>query len=60
MSKPLSVSDVVKQTGRARRTIQSALARGVLRGYQLSGGSGAWVINQADLDDYLRRHPKEG
>jgi excisionase family DNA binding protein len=53
MNTPLSVRDVVEQTNIPKRTIQAALARRDLKAHKFGGITGAWVIEQADLDAWL-------
>lgn len=52
-SPPLTVAQASKQTGRPRRTIQHAIARGELRAEKLGDNTSAYLIQQRDLDKWV-------
>lgn len=49
----LSVVQAAACSGVSRRTIQRAITDGELKAHKLGPGTTAYVIDQADLDDYL-------
>lgn len=56
MPKPfISVVEAVEQTGIRKRTLQHAIAKGWLPAHKMPGLTGAYLIDPADLDDYLTR-----
>lgn len=52
---PLSVMEAATQKGISKRTIQAAIARGDLRAHQLPGRTGAYLIEQRDLDKWAAK-----
>lgn len=55
---PLSVTEASEQTGIPKRTLQAAIARGDLKGHQMPGRTGAYMIEQRDLDRYMAKREK--
>jgi excisionase family DNA binding protein len=51
---PLSVAEVVARTGIPRTTVHADIARGRLPAHKLSGRTGAYLITQADLQEWGR------
>jgi excisionase family DNA binding protein len=52
---PMSVAEVAYETGIARRTVQQALTDGELKAHKFPGQTGVWVIERADVTDWLKR-----
>ncbi len=50
---PITVTQVARQTGIPKRTIQLALANGEIKAHKLFGRTGAWIIDRAGLDAWL-------
>lgn len=52
-NRPLSVIEAVQQTGIPKRTIQHAISQGWLPAEKLPGLTGAYLIDQTDLDAWV-------
>lgn len=52
---PLSVTQAAVQSGLAKRTVQYAIANGLLRAHKMPGRTGAYLISPADLTAWLDR-----
>lgn len=52
---PLSVLEAAKQKGVAPRTVRYAILHGALRAHKMPGRTGAYVINQRDLDRWFAK-----
>jgi excisionase family DNA binding protein len=60
MSKvPLSIGQVVERSGIPKRTIHNAVARGELKSMKLPGLTGAYLIDEDDLDRWLAGRQQE-
>lgn len=51
-NRPLSVAEAAEKTGRAGRTIRYAIKAGHLKAEKLPGSTGAWLIQERDLDKW--------
>ena len=49
---PLSVAEAATRTGIPKRTIQHAIATGRLPAHKLTGTTGAYLIDETDLDHW--------
>lgn len=56
---PISVAEASAQKDIPKRTIQAAITRGELRAHKLGGLTGAYVIDQRDLDRWADRREQE-
>lgn len=56
---PLSATDASLQTGIPKRTILWAIRKRYLKADKLSGSTGAYVIQQRDLDRYVKTHQRD-
>jgi hypothetical protein len=54
----LTVSDAAGQYKLAKRSIQDAILRGKLPARKLSGATGAYLIKEADLREWLFTRPR--
>lgn len=52
---PLSATEAADQTGIPKRTILHAITMGWLKAHKLSGLTGAYVIEQRDLDKWTAK-----
>lgn len=52
---PLSAADAAAQTGIPKRSILWAISTGKLKAHKLGGETGAYVIDQRDLDRYIAK-----
>jgi excisionase family DNA binding protein len=50
---PLNVAEAAQRTGIPKRTLQNAIATGRLKAYKLPGATGAYLIEDADLDRWV-------
>lgn len=50
---PLSVREAAAQTETPKRTVQAAITRGDLKAHKLDGLTGAYLIDQRDLDKWV-------
>lgn len=50
---PVTVSEACDQTGKPKRTILHAITRGDLPAHKLAGATTPWLIEQADLDQWI-------
>jgi excisionase family DNA binding protein len=57
-SPPLSATDASSQTGIPKRTILWAISNGKLKAHKLGGSTGAYVINQRDLDRFVAKRER--
>jgi excisionase family DNA binding protein len=56
---PLSVTEAAEQAGEPRRTIQWAIQQGHLKAHKMPGRTGAYLIQQRDLDRWLTKREQE-
>jgi excisionase family DNA binding protein len=56
---PLSVAEASERSGVPKRTIQYAITMGWLKAHKFTGATGAFVIEQADLDRWLEKRADE-
>jgi excisionase family DNA binding protein len=47
---PLSIAEAAARTGIPKRTLQHAIATGRLKAHKFPGKTGAYLIDQRDLD----------
>lgn len=52
-SPPVSVAEIVAEHGIPKRTVIAAIERGDLKAHKLRGLTGAYVIDQRELDRWL-------
>jgi excisionase family DNA binding protein len=52
---PLSAAQAARHTGIPKRTILAAITRGELPAHKMPGRTGAYLIDQIDLDTYVAR-----
>jgi len=53
MPQPITVAEAAEQTGVPKRTIQAAIARADLKAHKLAAATGAYLIQQRDLDNWI-------
>lgn len=56
---PLSATEASSQTGIPKRTILWAIRQGNLKAHKLSGSTGAYLIQQRELDKYVVTHQRD-
>jgi excisionase family DNA binding protein len=52
---PISVAQASSQTGIPKRTILWAISQGKLKAHKLGGSTGAFIIQQRDLDKFVAK-----
>jgi excisionase family DNA binding protein len=52
---PLSVTEAADQAGEPKRTIQWAIKEGHLKAHKMPGRTGAYLIQQRDLDKWVAK-----
>lgn len=52
---PLSAAEAAAQKNIPKRTIQAAIARGELKAHKMGGLTGAYLIEQRDLDKWVTK-----
>ena len=53
---PLSVAEAAARTGIPKRTLQHAIATGRLKAHKFPGETGAYLIDEAELDRWAAQH----
>lgn len=56
---PISATDAASQTGIPKRTILWAITQGKLKAQKLGGSTGAYVIDQRDLDRFIAKREQK-
>lgn len=56
---PLSVAEASAQKDIPKRTLQAAITRGDLKAHKLGGLTGAFLIDQRDLDRYAAKREQK-
>ena len=52
---PLSVTEAAQMRGVPKRTVQHAIAKGDLKAHKMPGRTGAYLINERDLDRWITK-----
>lgn len=52
---PLSVTEAAQMRGVPKRTVQHAIAKGDLKAHKMPGRTGAYLINERDLDRWISK-----
>lgn len=56
---PLSVTQAAEQAGEPKRTIQWAIKEGHLKAHKMPGLTGAYLIQQRDLDKWAAKRAEQ-